>query len=43
MWIEQQNKLAMHKGQVDIEMKELQSRHEKDMTPLHNLDKQLSR
>ncbi|XP_032686832.1 kinetochore protein nuf2-like [Odontomachus brunneus] len=41
MWIEQQNKLAMHKDQVDIEMNELQSRHEKDMASLHNLYKQL--
>lgn len=43
MWTEQQNKLAMHKDQVDTEINELQSRREEDIAPLRNLCKQLLR
>lgn len=43
MWIEQQNIITMHKDQVDTEMKEFQSLHEKDIAPLHDLQKQLLR
>lgn len=43
MWVEQQNRLKMHKNQVDTEINELQLCREEDITPLHNLYKQLLR
>lgn len=43
MWVEQQNRLAMYKDQINNEISDLQSRREEDIAPLYNLHKQLLR